>query len=421
MVRQSSINRESAVDAELLSPPTQEVAGIIELPEGMDPRDYDRDSEAAWDKLIEELHASKGAGKITAYKVPLDKDGKVNLSRGTAQTYLGAWQHDQYEFDDLIAMIIRDFFEPGERAAIRLIGTRTGAKGIKVNRVIPVQRPATAMVTTQPSSQLADALNAVQSSNRATMEMVERLLARNSTPEAPKKSTMEWARDIAVILTPFVPVLVAAVSKGGAPKSDLSQMILALKELKGLTGDEKESDDEDSTTVSIIKAVAGPGMQLLNTLAQRSSAQNVNRRPLRSAVVHQPTPSAPQSGVPVQVAPAISTESAHENADRISSEKGLSKTTTENPMLAQLASQLDQLASLAEQDADVKEVAKLVLQMLPEEMDGQLFELLQDKEGFERLHLLSPRMKQHAAWFESLRIAILAEYEDEPGEVAAKS
>lgn len=84
-------------------------------------------------------------------------------------------------------------------------------------------------------------------------------------------------------------------------------------------------------------------------------------------------------------------------------------------MLAQLAPQLEQLATLAEQGADPVEVSKLVMDMLPadENLDRQLYSIIADPEAFKRLTLLAPRMKAHEEWFEKVRVAMVAEFEEE--------
>lgn len=88
-------------------------------------------------------------------------------------------------------------------------------------------------------------------------------------------------------------------------------------------------------------------------------------------------------------------------------------------MFAQLKPQLDQLAQLAKTNADPVEVAKLTIQMLPEQFDDALAQLVSTPENFARLAVLSPGVKEHAEWFERLRVALHNElFEPDTGAAA---
>lgn len=84
-------------------------------------------------------------------------------------------------------------------------------------------------------------------------------------------------------------------------------------------------------------------------------------------------------------------------------------------MLAQLAPQINELASLAEQNADPAEVAKMVMDLLPQndQVDQQLYNIVSNQASFARLLMLAPKSKPFGEWFERLRVALLAEFSDD--------
>lgn len=419
MPRGSKSYAESDAEEAVLLP-RQETQPLINLPEGMDPKDYDPDSEESWNTWAQSLHSSQSSGTVRAYKLPTDREGRPINGKVSSQIHLGAWQHDQYSYDELISIITRDFLMPGEVSYIRLMGTRNGKRGVEFNRIIPLQKPASAALPSQGSSQLGEILQAMQTQTRQTMEMMERLSAASQPKvEPPKKSALEYAREISIILAPIVGPAIAAYISRPAPKSDIAQIISAMKDLQGLVGGKDDADE--NSAVSIVKAVAGPSLQLLTALASRQGGAVVRRRPAGASVAAAQLPS-PENKSTVQ---NPSTEPPHETStqtpEQLSNathkEAATSVTVESTPsesdkmIFAQLAPQLDQLAMMAEQGADPKETAKLVLDMLPEEHDEVLADLVLNKEKFDRLYLLSPKAKVQTAWFEALRLALAEEFE----------
>lgn len=79
-------------------------------------------------------------------------------------------------------------------------------------------------------------------------------------------------------------------------------------------------------------------------------------------------------------------------------------------MLMQLKPHLEDLASLAEQNQDPAEVAELIattlVPSLNEQMQDALGNLLESPRAFSLLHMISPKVKIHAEWFEKFRQAL---------------
>lgn len=404
MAGKTSRTREMAESAE--EGVTIEAAGRVDNP--LMPLD-DLDTEESWDSWIDDLKTSEASGTVRVYKLPLDSDGNPTMAKGARQILLMSCPHQQYSFDDLIDHVKLNFLQPGEMATLRILGTRSGHRGVMFNRMVPVQRAASGANHSPESagSNVLGVIQAMQTQTRQQTEMLERIMRgeRTAEPAAPKESIKEWLTVLAPIAGPIITAWLARP----APKSDLEGLIGAMVKLKDLTGDGGGSGNEEDTTLGIVKAVAGPGLQLLNTLAQ-NHGQNVPHR-----IRHVPA-SAKTATLPPANGVATSAASAQPVPESPpvppASQSAASET---DPMLAQLAPQLEQLAAMAEQGADPAEVAKLVMDMLPnnDDLDQRLYGLLSDTSSFARLKLMAPKMQQFSEWFEKLRVAMLAEFEEE--------
>lgn len=422
-----SVERESAEDAVIIDGSTRADNPLMPLD--------DIDSEGAWDEWIDSLKSAEATGTVRVYKVPRDTDGNPMIAKGSRHILLMSCAHQEYAFDELVAKIKIGFLEPGELATIRLAGTRSGARGVMFNRYVSVQRDKTATggvsVTESGGGQVLGVIQAMQNQTRQQGEMLERIMAgRGLVP--PTKPTSETVKEWMAILGPILSPVILAWMQRPAPKSDLEGIIGAMVKLKDLTGDGGSHADDENTTLGIVKAVAGPGLQLLNTLAQNKGPTAVPRRVRvvppgipQAAPISIPPPTrtaANPSPATTPVAdPSIQPDLSSSPRSASSTTSGPPPTTSENPaMLAQLAPQLEQLATLAEQGADPVEVSKLVFDMLPQndDIDQQLYGIVSDAASFNRLALLAPKMRAHADWFEKLRLAMLAEFAEDEKEQA---
>lgn len=379
----------------------------------------DADSEQDWDEWIDSIKESEGSGTIRAYKLPLGPDGIPNPSmKGSKQVHLGSWPHSQFSFDELVGILKRDYLRPGETAGIRLTGVRAGQTGTPFNRIITLMRPAT---QDNPSGSGGGMELALILKNQG--EMLERVLNRPVAvvePPAPSKSFAENLRDMVL---PFAPIIAPALAAWiGRPKekSDMGAMLDIMERMQDMReGKENDKDSDPDSFMGIVKAIGPQALGLLNTMAQRMPAQGA--APVRrvSTTVAQVRPahipdSAGKSAVNNANGNATVTQPAPN--ETVSSRSPAIPTLQESEkMLAQLAPQLEQLATMAEQGADPVETAKLVMDSIPEspEFDSQFYDLLSDPVKFGRLAILSPRAKAQWPWFEQVRVALLAEFEAE--------
>lgn len=366
----------------------------------------DADSELAWDEWIGALKDSATAGTIRAHRLPVDADGNPLLGKGTRQIFLGSWPHQLYGFDDLLAKLTKEFLKPGEIAHVKLTGTAPGVRGVMFSRVVTLQKADGPVDAAHGTSETVGQLfKVMQDGQQQQLAVLREIMGPSNQPVPQGRSMMEVMKDIAVIVTPILgPALAAYIGRPAVPRSDLAELVGVMSQLKDFMSGDSGKEESDSTTVGIIKAVAPALPQLLQLLNQQSRAPSPMPMPVTAPAskplqdLSRPTQMPP----PPPPAANLSTPTSQVN----------------DAMLAQLKPQLDQLVQLAEQNTDPVEVAKLTVQMLPEQFEDTLAHLVADQESFSRLSVLSPDIKKHSDWFERLRLALHSELY-EPDETAS--
>lgn len=359
----------------------------------------DRDSEIAWDDWIQGLRESEGTGTVTAFKLPVDAEGNPSQGRGTRQARLGSWPHMLFTLEELSDKIIKGFLKPGETAHVRFVGTQPGTRGTIVQKIVTLSRSST---EPEHENEFASAMKITQEALDRQAQMMERLLVRDVAPQPQRNALISpELKEVLIACMPVVGTIVGALIQRPKPKSDMTELLGALSSMKEFISGESSSKDED-TTLSIVKAVAPGAMQLLTTLAAQRQPNAAPRR-----VIARPVPGTQPIRLNVP-APAMS-----QSAVLTPSPSQPAKEVENDPMLAQLAPQLETLAQIAETNADPTEVAKLVLDSVPESFDEKLWELISDPMRFNRLFILAPKLKSHAEWMEKLRVALVAEYTDD--------
>jgi hypothetical protein len=366
---------------------------VIENKGGVIPISDDVDSEGSWDEWIKGLKDSDETGTVRAYRLPVDGEGNPTSAKGR-QILLGSWSHQLYTLEQLCEKVKADFMRAGEVAHIRFQGNQSGRRGVMFNKIITLQKAQTATdLTPVPQSETANVIRALQDGQSQMMQLMERLATK---PEEPKKDWLETFGKIAAILTPIATPLVTHLLTRQPPKSDLEALMGTMLKMKEfVNGDGGGGEDESMS--SMIKAIAPSALQAFAALAANQARPVIpaGASP-RRVMIRQPVPGhvAPVPIVTPETSAPAQTQAEFE------------------PMLAQLKPQLDQLAQLAVQGAAPEEVAKLTLDMLPEndEFDAMLFDYLSDKSKFSRLFVLSPALGEQKDWAEKLRVAMLAEF-----------
>lgn len=397
MARQAQLitaaDREKAADSVYSTDPTE----ITDL--------GDRDAEDAWNDWQEALRSSEAGGLIHAHRLPTDSDGNPLQGKGARFSHLGSWDHQLFSFEELVEKLRREFIKPGERAHIKLTGMVKGKRGSMFSQIVTIERAAVSTDGAGGES-VSQLFRLMQEGQQQNAQMLREIIQPAiPTAQTPSRSFSDTAKEFTAILAPIVgPILAAWIARPAKPKSDLAELVGAMSQMKDFISGKSDNDDSESGTLAtIIKAVAPALPDLAKVLASSARPMAMPARPALSAPAHVasiPTPAAR----PVAISPAaVSVESSRVQEN--------SPSGVTNEMISQIKPHLEELATLAEEKQDPKEVAKLLISMLPETMLQILDNLVQDKATFQRLALLSPKVKLHAEWFESLRQAIDSELE----------
>lgn len=365
----------------------------------------DADSEDAWDDWIEALKQSEDSGTVRAYKLPTDEDGNPRQGKGTRQITLGAWAHQLYSPKELEAKIVREFLKPGEIAHVKFMGTTSGRKGVMFSRIVTLQR---AEEPAQDKETVAGLFKLMQDGQQQQVQVLREIIQPVAPAQLQPSQTPAIMGRVLELAIPTLGTILAALIARPKPQSDIGALIGAMSEMKSFITGEGGREESDSTAVAIVKAVAPAFPELLKLMAQNSAPVGTVQRRLPAPDGSRPTVArtVQATAMPSSTPPPI---------------VAASKPTGDNDVnFIELANQLEQLATLAEQKIDPAEVAKLVLTTIPPEYDESLANLVETPANFARLGLLSPKMKLHAEWFENLRLALVQEI-FEPDTVATVS
>lgn len=385
----------------------------------------DADTESAWQQWGEDLKSANVKGVIRIAKVPMLDDGSgPNLTK-KGQVQLFAVPHDQYGLDELLDVVRQKYMKPGETIAIRITGMRqsgTHAGVVPFNRIVMVSRALESAAPSHETSNLGEVLKAMREAQEAQVKFMQDVLARRPEPEKESKtSALETIQVIAGIVTPLLTPVIAGLMSRPKPQSDIGQMIDALSKLKGMTDGSSAAESDDSSLGGIIKAVAPSALQALSSLAQIQMAKNVTQAPRPMLAAPNPAPRVAMPPPAQPIAPVVSTDPPAPAAGPPMPAAGL--TPEMQAMIPVLTQTIDQCVTIAAAGGDPKETAQLLSDMLPETYDEQLYKLVETPASFKRLALLDSRVNDHAAFFEALRVALLALYtaDDEPSAPSLQS
>lgn len=365
----------------------------------------DADSEDAWDDWIQSLKNAENTGTVRAYKLPTDEDGNPRLGKGTRQISLGSWAHQLYSPSELEAKIVREFLKPGEIAHVKFTGTSNGTRGTVFSRIVTLQRPE-AMAADKEN--VGTLFKVVQEGQAMQLQTLREIFQPPAAPVQSAGMSPLLVKSLELSI-PILGSIITAIIARPKPQSDIGQLISAMADLKSLVPGSESPRDDDSTTVAIVKAVAPALPQLLQYLnSQPKPPAATGQRQLASpgvaAVIDPTKPTVVQASVRQPPPPFTTPPPTPGPPDR---------TTGDTAMLAQLKPQLEMLAEIAARGEPPEEVAQLLLQTLPEEFDDALSRLVETPEAFKSLGLISPAIRQHAEWFERLRLALAQEFAPE--------
>jgi len=373
----------------------------------------DADIDEAFIDMQQAFQKAQQPGTLRVYKVPIDENGNA-LPKAQGQVYLASYAIDQYSYDELLAVIKSRFMKPGEEITVRVCASRPGVRGFVINRMITISREAEpdANAPNAAFGQLGDVLRLMQENTQRNSEMMERILTPRSdgvAPTVPKRDGVDTAIALMGALTPLLTPLIAGMMNRPKQQSDLGGMIDAVVKLKGLaTGEVQGGNDDDNSTIGLVKAL-GPGV--INAFTEIAKRQPVQAggfpNPVPPRAIAAPRPVAiPAQRPPLE--PVSSPPSAPPIQQPVQNDQPISEA---NPMLKLLKEQLAELISLAESGTPADAAAKLAATLIPAQYDDQLLALIETPEAFKSVLVLDPRTSAHAEWLETWRVTLLAEFE----------
>lgn len=376
------------------------------------------DEDLSFEEYKEELRGTDSKGTIKVYRLPEDEIGNP-LSNTKGHSILFTCEVDQFTFEELCAKIRREYIRPGRNNIwVRIIGTRRGNRpGAPFSKIVNIESPNTGG-SQEGVGDIAAVLRAVQESSAQQMasmrEAFREMLAsqaRPVAPTAPPQDPIETSIKMITAMTGMMSALQSTNSprQAMATGGSLLEQIETLKALKGFAKDlmgptarVEKDDDADDTITGVITSVSPLAMKLLDVL---KSHQQSPQYPANARLPPPPGQALPGPG---NAAPAPAPVDAPSAEDKQSKSK-----ISEANMLAFLRPQLETLAQMASEGADVKAVAELTLKALPDSFDDQLCVFLEEEGWFDKLAAINPKIKDSRDWFMNLKAALLAEFEDD--------
>ncbi|MGH3574998.1 MAG: hypothetical protein ACRDUW_24790, partial [Pseudonocardiaceae bacterium] len=234
-------------------------ATLIPLNEGPP---FDEDVEDSFENWRASFDKAEEPGRITAYQIPLDERGGINLQQKT-QIRLGAWAVDLYSFDELCDKIINEWMIPsGDKVmAVRFIGSKAGERGIRFNKIVmlrPMPLRQTQAKDSEARESTATLMKAFQEMNERTIAMLQRLQpAQNPGGELERILALSQMinKPMQDLMITLLPALVGRPSPAGGNSFDgLGAVLEGAARIAELVKGGGNSDD-DNSLAGILRAV----------------------------------------------------------------------------------------------------------------------------------------------------------------------
>jgi len=326
---------------------------------------------------FQESFTGEQMGTIRVQRVPTEQLRSGNSKGSIKGVFLFSCAVDQYNYDELLTYL-RDEYGTG---TYRIIGVRTGNRGIAFNRILDVERPAL-------SAQSASASPNSSSNDLPTMF---NLLAQSLSQQLSR--VVDTVRNAAPAVDPFEQMermaRIFATFKGEATRPpDLLGEIERIKTVAESLGMGNRGDAETTNADVFLGMVKEFGPALAKaalTGAAQSSAPSA--------------PSAPARVPPMR--PAVASPGT----------VGVSEMPAD-PREIYFRQQAKQLLLFANAGMKPGLLAQSIIDNVPEDQLSVLEEFALDPGATDKLiAMLPPGSEKHSAWFTELRLAMLVEFE----------
>lgn len=365
---------------------------------------YDADTEEALHKLRDTFAGTDTKGTMWVYRLPLDDHGEVVGNAKPSMCFNAPL--DRYELEELSSKLRTEYMKAGERAIFRVTATVRGTAGMKLNRLLILQRENESAEPVNARESFGDLLRIVQESNAAAAERSERLFASITARQVvtPAIDPIDQSMRMMAAMTGLTQSLVMRTS--GAPAADpmtsLQSTLAVLKQMRGFFGDGSSSaDGGDPDSIASIFRAAAPIASTIGELLKRAPVYPM----LAAPSVRRRRPGQVPAGV--ATVPGAQPAVAAHAPDPIV--LGIRQ------MLAQIRPQIDAMIQSAAQGAEPAAVAELVLEaFVPDSPEERRFmSFIEREDWWQLLAGVNPAVVPHQAWFTNLRGAILAAFEPE--------
>ena len=375
----------------------------------------DNDIEDSFDDWREGLKNTSQSGTVRAYRIPVD-DNLVPNGSAKNQILLGSWPVDQYSMEELCQKLKREFMQPHERfMGLRLIGTMSGERGIRFNKLVTVQRPnEEAAPRASGGESVTEMLRAISENNARMMAVFENRLSQPAQPPPAQNETITMVATLMGAMGQFMQAVKPATSTGGM--GSLKEMVEVMTMLNDMRGDSGGGGD-DNGLAGIVKALApmaGPVFQLAAN-AQTANIEAARRAPQRRAL---PAPAvAPASGPAPAARPAPPVQAPVNPAPQVPNNTG-------EPMLAELSATVAALVQIAEAGTEPIDAANLffdeTLLPLPDNGYEQMCTFVADPNAINKLGMLNKGVAAHREWFEKCLARVRERIAEENAAAAAE-
>ena len=387
-----------------------------------------------FEKFRDEADSADKGMTVWVYRIPTD--ARNNPISNTDTRLLFTSPIDAVDsLPALFSRIKKEYMPRGYGVGMfRIMIRQNQGRGVKWMKVYTLEKGALdddPIPVTDPTAPKSDpAMAIVAAAMDRQTAMIERLMNERGGAQ-PIVNPMEQTQQMVTMITSIAGILVNRPVAAGGAVPTIAEQISGVREImklgKELGGDGLGAlgESEEQGLTGILKSVA-PIAELLKTMIERAPARppiapprlagpGVRRAPPASAApIH-------GAGGPVN-APGTATGVPH--AEKVAANENLAhymhNRHGDQAMLLKVTEITNDLITLHEtQGADPASLGAALVPMIPAEIEDRLLDLLESNNWFEKLCAFNARVKDHRAFFEGVRTAVLAEYESggEPAEI----
>lgn len=353
------------------SPPPAVVDGMIPWPTGE--VDDDDDSEQTTVDRVIGMLANSGGAERAYVRVSRVLGGKVE--------FCTKYSVADFEAGDLA--MIRDHWGPGEYQ-LQVYGMQPGTNRfvILTRETVLVAAPRTPVAAAAaPVSDLAAYMQQMADSQRELLRAIT---------ERPQVDSMASMRETLAMMTMFREAMGLGASGGGAPKNALADVVAAMRELRAVS----EEINPPAREPGLMGAV-----EKMLPLIQAGLAQHQQR-----AAVATPAAPALPSPQPPAASPAPATPDLATSQPETEDVNAID--------MIKLKGHLATLVAMARAEGPIDTAAQLVYDELPD----LVIALMESDKWFDDFVQVAPEAKPFEAWFQKVRTAAQALFDEPEGD-----